>query len=99
MCKNIDDCDAKFTAIVQCSPDICNELKNRYQIAPFSPPEQFSRFKILIDIDGNSYSGRFNHLLKTGSVIFKISGVDDLCTLITEPWVDYVPVKMDLSDL
>ena len=63
------------------------------------PRYELSKYKILIDIDGNSYSARFSFLLRTGSVVFKIAAIHDLCTLITRPWVDFIPVKMDLSDL
>jgi hypothetical protein len=54
--------------------------------------------KILIDIDGTTYSLRFPQLLSSGSAVFKIAAFDDIGTLPTKPWVHYVPVKMDLSD-
>ena len=31
--------------------------------------------------------------------MLKVLGVDDLMTILVEPWVDYIPVKMDMSDL
>ena len=58
-----------------------------------------SENKIIIDIDGGTYSERFHNLIKLGSVIFKISTFDDIGTLAVRPWLDYVPVRMDLSDL
>lgn len=57
-----------------------------------------SKFKVLIDIDGNSYSGRFPSLLSTGSAVMKIHMVKDVATEVTTPWEHYVPVNMDLSD-
>ena len=57
-----------------------------------------SKNKIIIDIDGNTYSGRYPSLLYLGSAVFKIAVFQDIVTAITEPWVHYVPVKIDLSD-
>ena len=56
-------------------------------------------YKIIIDIEGNTYSGRFPHLLSTGSAIFKSVVYSDLVTFSTRPWVHYVPFKLSLSDL
>lgn len=53
----------------------------------------------MIDIDGASYSERFMKLLKMGAAVFKISAFDDIGVVAVRPWVHYVPLKMDLSDL
>ena len=37
-------------------------------------------------------------MMKTGSLVFKISIFEDLATLVTDSEKDYVPIKMDLSD-
>ena len=55
--------------------------------------------KIIIDIDGYSFSRRFPELLKTGSAILKIHAFKDIGSVLGKPWVHYIPVKMDLSDL
>lgn len=62
--------------------------------------EQISRWKYLIDIEGQGYSARTKILMFSGRVLF----IADrpwkewwYCGL--EPWVHYVPVKQDLSDL
>lgn len=55
--------------------------------------------EIIIDIDGYSYSGRFATLLYLGSAVFKIGTYYDVVTSVAQPWVRYVPVRMDLSDL
>lgn len=55
--------------------------------------------KIIIDIDGNTYSARFPLVLSTASAIFKMKAFEDYGSLLAKPFVHYVPVKMDLSDL
>lgn len=57
------------------------------------------KFKILIDIDGITYSSRFPQLLKLGAAVFKIGVFEDIATITVRPWEHYVPVAMDLSDL
>jgi hypothetical protein len=56
------------------------------------------RSKIIIDIDGNTYSARFPLVLSTGSAIFKMKAFEDYGSMMAKPFVHYVPVKMDLSD-
>ena len=55
--------------------------------------------KIVIDIDGNSHSDKFSSALATGSAVIKISFFLDLNLVVAKPWVHYVPVNFDLSDL
>jgi hypothetical protein len=65
-----------------------------------SPQEAFQKYMGIIDIDGNSWSSRFGKLLCYNSVILKVGPryVDYFYkTLI--PWVHFVPVRHDLSDL
>lgn len=63
-------------------------LKYRFQ------PEH----RVLIDIDGNTYSARFDRLLKSGSLVIKIAIFEDYVTIQTKPWLHYIPVNMNLSD-
>ena len=59
-----------------------------------------TKYKYLIDIDGNSFSQRFIDFLRyTKSLIIKIFVFDDFNTIHTKPYEHYLPVKMDLSDL
>jgi hypothetical protein len=37
--------------------------------------------------------------MATGSVVIKIASFVDIGTVPAEPWVHFIPVKMDLSDL
>lgn len=68
-----------------------------YGLSDMVSMELQSDFKIIIDIDGNSYSGRFPKALSIG-VVFKIVVFHDVGTILTEPWEHYVPIRFDLSD-
>lgn len=57
------------------------------------------KYKILIDIDGNTYSRRFPEVLSSGSVVMKIHSFEDIGSIVAKAWVHYLPVKIGLSDL
>lgn len=74
-------------------------MEHRYGSPNFlTMDEQFKR-KIIIDIDGNTFSRRFPFYLLSGSVVFKMAVFEDIGNIITRPWEHYVPIRMDLSDL
>lgn len=67
------------------------------------PPDQFLRYRYQIDVDGNSnaWQGLFMKLL-SGSVVLKAAspyGFRQWYYDRLHPWVNYVPVAADLSDL
>lgn len=67
------------------------------------PREAFAQFKAVIDIDGNSnaWTGLFLSLLG-GSCVVKIASEHGFSQWYYDrllPWVHYVPVQSDLSDL
>ena len=56
------------------------------------------KYKVILDIDGNTYSGRFPELLSYSSVIFKIHAFEDVGTIFAKAWEHYVPVHFNLTD-
>lgn len=64
--------------------------------------EEHGEYKYLIDIEGKGYSGRLKYLLLLESVVFicdRSNTSKDYFFKYFEPWVHYVPVKNDMSDL
>jgi hypothetical protein len=62
--------------------------------------EEHGKNKYLLDIRGNGYSGRLKYLLLLGSVVFIVDRPDiEYWHSHFDPWVHYVPVKANLSDL
>ena len=67
------------------------------------PAEDFLKFKYQIDIDGNSNSwpGLYHKLL-TGSPVLKVASPNGYRQWYYDrlkPWINYVPVQADMSDL
>lgn len=94
--------DAKITNIVQFQNEKVKSLVEKSGlVSSYIPTIEFIKYKYVIDIDGNvnSWPGLFTKLL-TGSCVLKIESewkqwyYDRL-----KPWVNYVPVKNDMSDL
>jgi len=55
--------------------------------------------RILVQMDGNGWSGRFKRLMTSNSVIFKSTIYPEWFSDRVAPWIHYVPIQIDLSDL
>lgn len=69
---------------------------------PFSAKQGLDesyQYKYLIDVDGNGWSGRFHRLMSTKSVVLKSTIFPEWYSERVMPWVHYVPIKVDYSDL
>ncbi|KAJ7894576.1 glycosyl transferase family 90-domain-containing protein [Mycena leptocephala] len=82
-----DNCDA-------------NKIKSEYDIATSSSPrEEVYKYKYLFDVDGNSFSGRYLGLLRSGSLVFKSTVFGEYFNNWLRPFEHYIPILPDLSDL
>ncbi|KAJ7758522.1 glycosyl transferase family 90-domain-containing protein [Mycena maculata] len=95
--------DVKMTKFAEthCTNDCDrNAIINEYHITgPQSPKEDVYQYKYLLDVDGNTFSGRYLGLLKSGSLVFKSTVFDEYFNDWLRPYEHYVPVQADLSDL
>ncbi|THU83175.1 hypothetical protein K435DRAFT_871552 [Dendrothele bispora CBS 962.96] len=94
--------DISFTGThpISCHPSTCPLLQAQY--GPFLPPLTAlpqTQYKYLLDIDGNAWSSRFKRLMSGNSVVFKSTVYGEWWTERVQPWVHFVPVQVDLSDL
>ncbi|KAF5367754.1 hypothetical protein D9758_009860 [Tetrapyrgos nigripes] len=84
---------------ISCSPAICSKLSRLYE---FRSPVGFlgqTNYKYMLDVDGNAWSSRFKRLITTNSLVFKATIYPEWWTRRIQPWVHYIPVQVDLSDL
>ncbi|KAJ3354925.1 F-actin-capping protein subunit alpha [Entophlyctis luteolus] len=70
-----------------------------YPYKPFVPFGQIVKFKYLLVVDGNTWPGRLQWFLATNSVVLLAGIFKDYFMWRLEPWVHYIPVKLDFSDL
>jgi hypothetical protein len=69
---------------------------------PFREVKTFSEenhYRYILDIDGNAWSARFHRLLQTNSLILKSTVYPEWWNQRIQPWLHYVPVKLDFTDL
>ncbi|KAF7316323.1 CAP10 domain-containing protein [Mycena indigotica] len=64
-----------------------------------SPREEVYHFKYLLDVDGNTFSGRYLGLLRSGSLVFKATAFAEYFSDWLRPYEHYVPVRIGLDDL
>jgi hypothetical protein len=96
--------DIGLSSVLQIAdPAAAESVKNSGLLRGFVPWEQWGQFKYQIDIDGNSspWSNLFQRLL-TGSAVLKVEssrGLNQWYYDELKPWVNYVPIAPDMSDL
>ncbi|KAF7318913.1 CAP10 domain-containing protein [Mycena chlorophos] len=76
-------------------------ILEEYNIKPqyIRPREEIYQFKYLLDVDGNTFSGRYLGLLRSGSLVFKATAFEEYFSDWIRPWEHYVPVHIGLGDL
>ena len=83
----------------QCDPETCERMSQIIDFAPTMGLEEQNQYRYMLDVDGNGWSGRFNRLLSTNSVVLKSTIFPEWYQDRIIPWVHYVPVKVDYSDV
>jgi hypothetical protein len=61
--------------------------------------EEQNSYRYVIDVDGNGWSGRFHRLMASNSLVLKSTIFPEWYSDRIQPWVHYVPLKTDYSDL
>ncbi|GMK54891.1 hypothetical protein CspeluHIS016_0114770 [Cutaneotrichosporon spelunceum] len=92
--------DMAFTGHpIQCEKEICKQIARDYSYGDFVNRHDADRHKFQIDVDGNAWSARFQRLLMSGSLVFKTTLMPEWYNDRIQPWVHYVPIKLDYTDL
>ncbi|KAF7297412.1 CAP10 domain-containing protein [Mycena indigotica] len=95
--------DARLTrfAETQCTTEDCDrdQIIEEYNITGDAPREDVYQYKYALDVDGNSFSGRYLGLLRSGSLVFKSTAFEEYFSDWLRPFVHFIPVRPDLSDL
>lgn len=82
-----------------CSEEQCAAQEAFFPMAPQQDSNEQFRHRILMDLDGNSYSGRFYAHLRSRSLSVKQTLFHEWHDDRLWPWVHYVPVSMGLEEL
>ena len=96
--------DAGISEVKQFSDEsVRHDIQNSGLMRGFVPWQDWNKYKILIEIDGNcnSWSNLFQRLL-TGSPVLRVESSRGLNQWFYDeliPWKNYIPVAPDMSDL
>ncbi|TRM65688.1 glycosyltransferase family 90 protein [Schizophyllum amplum] len=97
---NLNMMDVAFAGRAhQCEPDVCDQIDANFEFREFQTVSEAANYKYILDVDGNAWSGRFKRLMLANSVIFKATIYPEWYIDRVQPWLHYVPVQMDYSDL
>ncbi|KXN85628.1 Beta-1,2-xylosyltransferase 1 [Leucoagaricus sp. SymC.cos] len=86
-------------APLQCPEDYCDEIDQMFDWRRFQDTKGASRFKYVLDVDGNGWSSRFQRLMISNALVLKATIYPEWFLDRVQPWVHYVPIQVDLSDL
>ncbi|GAA5985450.1 hypothetical protein JCM10908_006979 [Rhodotorula pacifica] len=84
---------------VQCAPHICEHIGKTINFAPRASLEEMADNRYVMDVDGNAYSARFRSHLASNQVPFKSTIYPEWYEGRIQPWVHYVPVRIDYADV
>jgi hypothetical protein len=90
--------DVKFSHIGQCDPEDCTAQTNFFEIAEPADQQDAWKYKYLVDIDGNAFSGRFYAFLLSNSLVYKFALFREWHNEWLYPWVHYVPLSLKGPD-
>lgn len=92
--------DISFSGVpAQCDEETCELMKKMIDFKPTMGLEDQNQYRYLMDVDGNGWSGRFHRLLSTNAVVLKSTIFPEWYQERIIPWVHYVPIKVDYTDL
>ncbi|GAA5892056.1 hypothetical protein JCM5296_004041 [Sporobolomyces johnsonii] len=77
----------------------CDAVRQLFDFQRTFGWNEANEYKYLLDLDGNAWSGRFHRLLSSNSVVLKSTVFPEWYAGWIQPWVHYVPIKVDYTDL
>lgn len=93
--------NVKITGISQCEETACKEQKKAFHLdhLPREPMSASYRHKYVLDMDGNSFSGRFYRLLTSRSAVIKQTIVQEWHDDWLVPWYHYMPLSVQGNEI
>jgi len=96
-----DHFNVAVTRVIGCADEsVCEEQRRFFGLPrPMDSELEPYQYRYVIDIDGNSYSGRFYRFLASRSVPLKVSIFREWHDERLVPWLHYVPVSQSMDEL
>lgn len=84
--------DVAFSHIGQCDKGDCDAQREFFTLAEPASQDAAWASKLLLDVDGNAFSGRFYAFLRSGSLPLKLAIFREWHEEWLRPWLHYVPL-------
>ena len=86
--------DIYFSHVGQCDPADCDAQREFFDIKDQVEQQAAWKYKYLLDVDGNAFSGRFYAFLKSKSLVYKLAIFREWHEEWLRPWVHYIPLSL-----
>jgi hypothetical protein len=86
--------DIFFSHVGQCDPGDCDAQKEFFTIKKQAKQTEAWKYKYLLDMDGNAFSGRFYAFLKSKSLVYKLAVFREWHNEWLRPWVHFIPLSL-----
>ncbi|KAF2503298.1 hypothetical protein BU16DRAFT_521883 [Lophium mytilinum] len=86
--------DVKFSHLGQCDEGDCDAQKEFFEVVDRVDGQDAWKWRHLLDMDGNAFSGRFYAFLKSKSLVYKMAIFQEWHKEWLKPWVHYVPLSL-----
>ncbi len=93
-----DIIDVHFSHVGQCDPGDCDAQKQFFTVKSHADQQDAWRYKYLLDIDGNAFSGRFYAFLRSRSLVYKFALFREWHLEWLKPWAHYIPLSLQGDD-
>ena len=94
-----DKFDVQFSGFPQCDPQDCEDQESYFHKARKDRNNDANQYKILYNLDGNSFSGRYYRFLKSNSLVFMQAMFKEWHDDRLIPWVHFVPISLSMEEL
>ena len=91
--------NTKFTGLSQCDDVECEAQAAYFHVGKSEPFQNAYKSRFVMDVDGNSFSGRYYNLLSSQSVVLKQTIFREWHDERLFPWLHYVPVSLQMEEL
>ncbi|KAH9203152.1 hypothetical protein DL95DRAFT_321962, partial [Leptodontidium sp. 2 PMI_412] len=88
----------KFSGFIQCDDADCKAEEEFFGKAAKGQNNDADAYKILYNLDGNSFSGRYYRFLKSNSLVFMQALFKEWHDDRILPWVHFVPISVGMED-
>lgn len=89
----------KFSNFIQCDDADCKAEEDYFHKTTWDANDDAHQYKILYNLDGNSFSGRYYRFLKSNSLVFMQALFKEWHDDRLVPWVHFVPISLGMEEL